>query len=147
MPALPGCFTDVSVFTSGRTEDNCNGSLPLCRQYAGCALDRQSYVRGSFPGELRVAAQTEAPRSILVVRMLLTEMTWPGTELLVLAYSPGCGDVRGEHLVDVDFFQLAGRDRILTFEIPLESTGDHLVEVFSDMAAAYLLTADVEGRW
>ncbi len=143
---VSGCFTDVSVFTSGRTEDPCNGSIPICRQYAGCALDEHSYVESSFPGDLRVSSHAEIPGSTLVVRILLMEMTWPGTELLILAYSPGCGDVRGEHLVDVDFFELAGRDRVLHFEIPLDSSGDHLVEVFSDMAATYLLTADMEGR-
>jgi hypothetical protein len=141
-----GCFTDVSVFTSGRTEDLCNGAIPLCRQYAGCELDSSSYVRGRFPGELRVAAHAEIPRSKLVARVLFTEMSWPGTELLALAYSPGCGEVRGEHLVDVDFFDLAGSDRILTFEIPLETSGGHLFELFSDMAASFLLTVDVEGR-
>ncbi len=146
MLASSGCFTDVSVFTAGRTEDTCNGAIPMCRQYAGCAIDRESYVKGQFPGDLRISAFAEVPHSTLIVRILFTDMVWPGTELLVLAYSPGCGDVRGEHLVDVDFFDLAGRDRILQFDIPLESPGDHLVEIFSDMAASYLLTADVEGR-
>jgi hypothetical protein len=141
-----GCFTDVGIFTAGRTEDLCNAAIPICRQHAGCALDDRNFVSGRFPGELRIIAHSETGRGNLVVRLLLLEATWPGTELLVQAYAPGCGDVKGEHLLDVDFFELAGNDRTLTFLIPLEAAGDHLVEVFSDMAAEYLMTVDVEDR-
>ena len=47
-------------------------------------------------------------------------------------------------MVDVDLFELAGDDGVLDFELRLPEAGDHLVELYSDMAAEFLLTVDVE---
>lgn len=90
--------------------------------------------------------RTEDEQTRLVVRFLLTEPIFPGTELLVQINTPDCSDLNEEHPRDIDLFQLAGDDRTLEFQLDMEGRGDHLLEIFSDMSAAYLMTVEVEQR-
>lgn len=140
---LSGCVDDESIFTEGRIEDLCNGNIPACNTQASCVLDSGDFYRGVFPGGLRALVRTEETQAKLVVRFLLTEPIFPGTELLVQVSTPDCGDVDEEHPRDIDLFALAGDDRILEFELETTGRGDHLLEVFSDMSAAYLMTVEV----
>ncbi|RMG20136.1 MAG: hypothetical protein D6729_03550 [Deltaproteobacteria bacterium] len=142
--ALGGCFSDEQIFAGGRIEDLCNGVVPQCRLQAGCVLDEAHFVRGRFPGEQRVVVRTERVDATLVVRLLLTKMIFPGTELLVEGFSPDCGNSDLEQLVDVDLFEYAGDDRILEFHLEMGEAGDHLLSVYSDMDAEYLMTVTVE---
>ena len=137
---LSGCFTDESLFTDGRLEDLCNGSIPVCETQAACVLDVDEFYRSEFPGGARMIVRTEAEQSTLIVRFLLTETLYPGTELLVQAYEPGCGELDERHLQDINLFEFAGDDRILEFELELPGRGDHLLEIYSDMSAQYLMT-------
>jgi hypothetical protein len=73
-------------------------------------------------------------------------MAFPGTEFQVVAHSVGCDGFDELHLVDVDIFNYAGDDRIIQAELELEGEGDHLVSVFSDMNASYLMTLTIEER-
>jgi hypothetical protein len=141
---LQGCLSDVEIFTQGRLEKVCNGVVPVCQVQAGCIADGEEFVRGEFPGDQRLLVRSEKIDQRLVVRVLLTEMVYPGTELLVQAFDPGCADLSEEHLVDLDLFEFAGDDRMFEFHLDLPESGDHLVELFSDMSAAYLLTFEVE---
>lgn len=143
---LGGCFSDQDIFTQGRVEDLCAGVVPICHRQAGCVMDDTHFASGAFPGEFPVVAHSDTRDATLRVRILLTDMVYPGTELLVQAHSPDCGDAQLEHLVDIDLFDYAGDDRILDLELALPEAGDHLVEIYSDMAAEYLLTVDVEER-
>jgi hypothetical protein len=144
LPFWVGCLSDVEIFTQGRLEKVCNGVVPVCQVQAGCVLDGEEFVRGEFPGDQRLLIRSEKIDQVLVARILMTEMVYPGTELLIQAFDPGCADLSEEHLVDVDLFEFAGDDRIFEFHLDLPESGDHLVEVFSDMSAAYLLTFTVE---
>lgn len=139
-----GCLDDEGVFTEGRLEDPCNGSIPVCKTQAACVLEPDEYFRGSFPGGVRKIVRSDADKSKLVVRLLLTEPLFPGTELLVQAFTPGCGDFAEEHVQNVDLFDFAGDDRIIEFELELEGRGDHLLEIFSDMSSEYILALVVE---
>jgi len=141
---LSTACTDQAIFTSGRIEDLCNGVVPVCKRQAGCILDGSSYASGVFPGEKRIVINSPVRDQRLRVRLLFTEMLYPGTELLAQAFSPDCGDVAMEQLLDLDFFEYAGDDRMIEFELPLPEAGDHLVELYSDMAADFLVTLDAE---
>ncbi len=44
----------------------------------------------------------------------------------------------------MDVFARAGDDRTLEFTLPTGGRGDHLLEIFSDMSAEWLITAEVE---
>lgn len=139
-----GCVTAEQAFTEGRLEDLCNGVVPVCNVQASCVLDAKKFVRSSFPGGRRLLVRTDEEGKQLVVRIFFTEMIYPGTELLVQAHSPECAGFDSELLIDVDIFDLAGDDLTLIFELEVPEKGDHLLEVFSDMSAGYLLTVDVE---
>ncbi len=143
-PLLGGCLSDESVFTQGRLEDPCNGSIPVCATQAACVIDDDEYVRSEFPGGNRLIVRTETEQATVVVRILLTEPIDPGTELLVQVFEPGCGDFDEDHPRDIDLFEFAGDDRVMEFELDMPGRGDHLLEVFSDMSSEYLLAVIVD---
>jgi hypothetical protein len=142
--AAIGCVNDDRVFTQGRLQDLCNESIPICGRTAACALDDQEFIRGRFPGGQRLVVQTEFPEQRLNARFLLDELNFPGTEISVQAFSTNCEDFDRTIHKDRDLFQLAGDDRIIDFNLALPGRGDHLVEVFSDMDAAFTMTVEIE---
>ncbi|MCB9548363.1 MAG: hypothetical protein H6706_21350 [Myxococcales bacterium] len=139
-----GCASAEEEFTAGRLETLCGGAIPICRQRAGCVLDGASFARGRFPGAQQVIVRAPAADARLRVRLLLNDLVHPGTELLVQVHGLGCGGVEQARLVDVDFFRLAGDDGVLDFTLPLDEAGDHLLEVYADMSAAYVIQVDVQ---
>lgn len=138
------CVDDETVFTGGRLEDPCNGSIPVCNTQAACVLENDEFYRSEFPGGVRFIVRSETEDAKLVVRALLTEPLFPGTEFNVIANEPSCGRFDQELIKDVDLFQFAGDDRIIEFELDIPGRGDHLVELFSDMSSTYLFTTTVE---
>lgn len=143
LPVL-GCVDDTRLFTEGRIEDLCNEAIPICGSQAACTLDNNEFFNGEFPGGQRYIVRTEFEDQKMFARFLLDDLAFPGTEILVKAFTPDCGDFDQKHPRNVDLFDLAGDDRVLEFEIDLPGRGDHLVEVFSDMSATYYMTFDVE---
>ena len=141
-----GCINNGDIFAEGRLEDTCNDAIPICNTQAACTLQNDEFYSGSFPGGLRIVTRTETENANIVVRFLLNEMNFPGTEILVQARTPDCGDYDEKHPKDIDLFRLAGDDRILEFQLEMPGKGDHLVEIFSDMAAEYLMTTEVEEK-
>ncbi|MBW2256295.1 MAG: hypothetical protein JRI25_17095, partial [Deltaproteobacteria bacterium] len=58
---------------------------------------------------------------------------------------PDCSldtDFARVHLEDVDLFEEAGQDRTLLFELEAADAGEHMLEIFSDASAVYLLIAE-----
>ena len=69
-------------------------------------------------------------------------MQSPGSELLVQLYEADCTlntRVNRAILTDVDVFEEAGDDRKLVFDFTAEQEGEHLIEIYSDTSADYLL--------
>lgn len=141
---LASCGDEEDVFVGQRLEQRCNSSIPACDTRAFCVLTNDDYYSGQFPGGLRMLVRSETEDARLVVRILFTEMLFPGTELQVTAHSTGCNTFDEVHERDVNLFELAGGDRTLEYHLELTGRGDHLVEVFSDMSASYLMTLTVE---
>ena len=142
--AASGCVDDSRVFTQGRIEDLCNEAIPICGRQAACTLNNDEYFSSRFPGGQRVVTRTEFPDQKLTIRFQLDDLAFPGTELLVQAYSPDCGSYDEEHPRNVDLFSLAGDDRIIEFTLDVAGRGDHLVEIFSDMSASYDMTLSLD---
>ena len=139
-----GCYSSEDEFASGRLEKFCDGSLPICRVQAACIVDNEDYLDADFPGGQRFIVQADYLDNVLVTRLYFQEMVYPGTEFSIKLYGPGCSTLETKQVLDVDLFERAGDDRTVTFILPIAEPGDHLVEVFSDMAAGYLLTIDLE---
>lgn len=145
-PLLWSCGSEQGSFTRGRLEARCNDAIPACDTQAACIMSDGEYYDGAFPGGQQVIVRTDTENATLVARFLLTEMSFPGTEFQIAANSVGCDSFDELHLVDVDLFNYAGDDRIIEAELELEGKGDHLIEIFSDMNASYLMTFTIEER-
>lgn len=146
VPALSGCVEQDSIFTQGRIQTTCNGAIPICDSRAACVVGDDVYVDGTFPGGQKTIVRTQTDKNRLIVRFLLREMLNPGTEILVRAHSPSCNYFDDQHPQDVDLFERAGDDRVLEFQLNLRGEGDHLLEIFSDMAADYTMTTTVQDK-
>ncbi len=140
---LAGCVDAEQAFTDGRLEDPCAASVPVCQTRAACVLAPDEYVRGTFPGAQRLIVRTDVDQAKVRVRLLFTEQVYPGTELQLDLWTPGCGDRDRARLVDVDLFDRAGADGVLTFTLDAPGRGDHLLDVYSDLSARWTLTVDV----
>ncbi len=145
-PLLSGCLSREDTFTEGRIERLCSASLPICNTRVTCTLDQESFLTGAFPGAERTMIYTPHPLTTVTVSFLIDEQIFPGTEMIVRAHQIGCVEVQEERLLDVDIFNRAGDDRILSFRFDLEGRGDHLIEWFADATATYAVTVSYTQR-
>lgn len=130
-------------FTAGLTLDRCDGTYPVCQTTAGCTLGVGKYVEGSFPGarQFIVPAPEEA---IIKVKIFFREAVATGVDTEILWHEPGCFDTYQYASEGADIFLDAGNDKIFERQRQVFLAGDHLVEVFSDAVADYLLSVEVE---
>ena len=139
-----GCQTAQEEFAADRLEKICDGAVPICQSTAACVLGRRDYLSGEFPGGQRFIVQTDQLDKTIAVRVLFERMVYPGTEFMLQLFGPGCTSLETEQILDVDLFERAGDDQVLTFVFPIDEPGDHMLELFSDMAATYLLAIELE---
>lgn len=143
---LPACLTGEQSFVGRRIQDLCDTAYYICSVPAGCVLDQEHYVEGAFPGVRRVAIETDEPNTPVQVRIYFSVMLSPGSELLAQMYEADCSLETLTHralVTDVDVFEEAGDDRLLVFDFVAEQEGEHLVELYSDASADYLLVVNV----
>ena len=141
---VAACQTPQEEFAAGRLEKLCDGSIPICSVQASCVVGSRDYLAAKFPGGQRFVVQANELDNDVVIRLYFEEMIFPGTEFQLKLYGPGCATLETEQVLDVDLFERAGDNRIVEFSLPVAEAGDHLLEVYSDMAASYLLTVDLE---
>jgi hypothetical protein len=143
VPCLASCSAE-DIFTQGRVTEPCSAVYPTCHSgiSAGCYLDEQKYTEGTFPGAIRFLVATRQVNQVIRVGVLFNNMLFPGTEIFIQAYEPDCGDVTQDDRQNIDVFEEAGDDAKLLFDLAVETPGDHLVELYSDCASDFLLTAD-----
>lgn len=99
------------------------------------------------PSSVRSASLSLSPslsskREMRVPVVAIDVHSWVGTELLAQAYEPECVDVYQVFFQDVDVFEEAGDDNTIAVELDAQPPGEHLIEIYSDCAADFLLTAD-----
>jgi hypothetical protein len=144
--SFSSCVSREESFTAGRIERLCEASLPICNTRVTCSADEDTYLTGAFPGAERAMVYAPHPLTTVTLSFLIDKQIFPGTEMLVRAHQIGCVEIEEKRLVDVDIFQRAGDDRILSFSFDLEGRGDHLIEWFSDATATYVFTVDYKQR-
>lgn len=142
LPCLASCSAR-EIFTQGRVSEPCSAVYPTCHSgiSAGCYLNDQKYTEGTFPGAIRFLVATSQVNQVIRVGVLFENMIFPGTEIFIQAYEPDCGDVTQDDRRDIDVFEEAGDDAKLLFDLAVETPGDHLVELYSDCASDFFLTA------
>jgi hypothetical protein len=143
---LSACSAE-DMFTQGRVKEPCTAVYPTCHsgRTAGCYLDEDKYAEGQFPGAQRILVATNVLQQGIRIRIFFREMIYPGTEIMAQVYEPDCGDDTRDLREGIDVFEEAGDDRIIIFDLPADTPGDHLIELYSDCAADYLVTADPRG--
>jgi hypothetical protein len=143
--ALSGCINPESNFIDGRTLNLCNSTIPVCETMANCVLDETNYTQGNFDegATQRLIVHTDAAATITVELYFVTEVS-PGIDTEVTYNEVDCQSSDDETSGGADIFQQAGPARIWTNSHQVVTAGDHLVEVFSDAQAQYLLLVDVQ---
>ena len=144
---LCGCNLGLGAednFKGGLTRDRCDGTFPICQTTAGCTMGTGRYIEGAFPGarQFIVPAPEEA---VIRVHIFFKSQMFNGIDTEILWYEPGCfDDVYRYASEGRDIFQEAGNDKVFTQEQQVFLEGDHLVEVFSDAVAEYIIKVEVE---
>lgn len=142
---LLSCLSAEEEFTQDRLLTLCEENYHICQKPAGCVLDEDHFVEGVFPGTRRVVVVSDEVDGEFRVRVFFKSTLSPGTELLVQMYETNCtlnAALAQERIVDVDIFEESGDDRVLDFELKVQQKGEHLVEIYSDASAEFLLTVD-----
>ena len=132
-----------SNFTLGLDLDRCDGTFPACSLTAGCVLTEDEYLEGRFPGARQFIVPAIEEQVITVDIFFRTQVS-TGIETEVLWNEPSCFETYQYTSNGRDIFFEAGNDRILTVSQQIFRDGDHLVEVFSDAVAEYLLRVRVD---
>lgn len=153
-PLTTGCFpaTSKAAFIGDAEELRCSGVYPACQgQFAGCNLDEEHYIEGAFPGSRKFIVETPPGDWKIRVKLFLDpEVTprFPGTELEVSWFEPGCADqyrflLSKDNSTAGDLFERAGRDNVFETQHSVIEPGDHLVSVFSDAATRYVVKVEL----
>ena len=103
-------------------------------------LDDTNYTSGSFAqgGTQRFIVRTSSAATIEVDLFFVTEGT-PGTDTEVDWYETECSSEQSLDSGGDDIFSEAGPSRVWSRTEEVTTIGDHLVQVFSDAQADYLL--------
>ncbi len=144
---LAGCQAGEDAFVGDRLHILCDEAYWVCGAASGCVLDENHYVEGVFPGTRRVTVKTEDVNTEVQVRIYFSTMESPGTEFLIQLYEHDCtlnSELAAEHLVDVDVFEKAGDKRTLYFDLLVAQAGEHLLEIYADVSAEYVMLVDVK---
>jgi hypothetical protein len=145
---LPSGDPGAASFIGSRSIDLCEGSYNVCKgMVAGCKIDGNYYIQGSFPGERKFLVETTPtkPKIRILIYLMSANKLSPGTETEVNWYEPGCASQKTYKLskAGTDLFKAAGSDNTFVTEQAMAFSGDHLVTVWSDAVVKYLLRADV----
>src|SRR5471032_78920 len=131
-------------FTAGRALVSCDASIPVCSTFAGCVLDGANYTYGSFAqGGTRRAIVRTTGAANLKVSLLFESEGSPGTDTEIGYSEAGCATRYSMDNGGTDIFNEAGAARIWTRTQQVTTSGDHLIEVFSDAQADYLLSVSI----
>jgi hypothetical protein len=138
------CGAAEDDFTSGRALVSCGANIPVCATFAGCVLDGTNYTSGSFAqgGTRRAIVRTTGAANLKVSLFFQSESS-PGTDTEVGYSEVGCSARYSMDNGGTDIFAEAGADRVWSRTQQVSTAGDHLVEVFSDAQADYLLEVSV----
>lgn len=139
---LSGCGNGDYII-SGRSENPCLETIPACPgRYAECVLDPGSYAEREFPGQLTFLVDVEAEHDLEVV-LFFAEQRDTGFETSIEWNEPGCADAYFYDSQGADLFAEAKGTSVITRTQKLQETGEHLVEILSDMQALVLVTVNI----
>ncbi len=86
--------------------------------------------------------ETDGRADIRVTMLFLSQVS-PGADTEIHWYEPGCFERYSYTSEGADLFREAGNSGIFEKQRTVFRAGDHLIEVFSDAVADFLLKVDV----
>ncbi len=138
-----GSCGDGEASLSGRAEDPCIQSIPACPGlFAQCVLDPASYARVRFPGSFRFFANVEAGHEVEVV-LYFADQRDSGIDTKIFWNEPGCTDIHEYKSQGLNLFVESEDTGVFTVRRQMIESGEHLIEVFSDMDADTLVTVNI----
>ncbi len=143
---LSGCNFGLGAegnFKGGLSRDRCDGTFPICQTTAGCTMGTGRYLEGQFPGSRQfiVPAPEEA---LITVNIFFKSELATGIDTEILWHEPGCFDTYQYLSEGRDIFREAGNDKVFSQSQQVFLEGDHLIEVFSDAVAEYIIKVDID---
>ncbi|MFL5321551.1 MAG: hypothetical protein ACJ790_17950 [Myxococcaceae bacterium] len=139
---LQGCGNHKDDFISGRVQDKCDGTWPICDSFAGCLLGPQSYVEGRFPNHGKFVVQVPEPSTVRV-HVFLEEIGAAGEQTSFTFYEDRCRSKTRLDTTGKEFVAEAQRSGEFVQEAELVGVGDHLIEFASDAQARYDIKVEV----
>lgn len=132
-----------SNFTEGLTRERCDGTWPACQTTAGCTMGSSRYIEGRFPGTRQFIVPAPQESSIAIEIFFRTQVA-TGVDTEILWHEPGCFDTYQYLSEGRDIFQEAGNDLVFEASHQVFQAGDHLVEIYSDATADYIIAVKIE---
>jgi hypothetical protein len=142
--ALAACDpSSEEEFTKGRSYDPCLQTIPACPGLVGrCTLDGSRYARQTFPGDFRFMVNANAGH-IIQVLLYFADQRDAGLSTQIFWNEPGCSEVYVFDSEGRNLFAETEDLNLFTEKREVAETGEHLIEIFSDMQAEVLVTAEV----
>lgn len=140
-----GCDpTSSKEFTAGRSLNPCLEIIPACPgAVAACVLDQTQYAKLSFPGSFQFLVTARSGERI-DVQMFFVEQRDAGLSTEIYWNEPGCSEAYEWRSEGTNLFVEAADTNVFNQARTVYETGEHLVEIFSDMNAQVLVTVEVD---
>ncbi len=142
LAAAFSCTSPRDSFTSGRIQDPCSQTWPVCNTVAGCILGETNYVGGNFPGSFTFIVTTQAP-STISVNVYLQTVTAAGTTTTITWFETGCSASFPQTFPGNVFVGETQDQGVFTASQAVVGIGDHEVTIVSDATASFLLSVDI----
>jgi len=146
LPALALVACDPAseeAFIAGKAFDPCLQTIPACPGLFGsCTLDQTRYTRVQFPGQIRFMVNANGGHHI-EVQLFLSKQRDAGLSTQIFWNEPGCSDVYDYDSEGRDLFEEAEDTNLIIEKKEVLESGEHLIEIFSDMQADVLISARV----
>jgi len=136
------CGSPQDSFTSGRIQDPCSQTWPVCNTVAGCILGETNFVGGNFPGSFTFIVSTPAP-STITVNIYLQTVTAAGTTTTITWFETGCTSSFPQTFPGNVFVGESQDQGVFNASQAVVGVGDHQLTVISDATASFLLSVDI----
>ena len=147
LPMLAGaCLPDTAnEFIGDRQLNTCTQAIPTCPELtASCQLDQHYYTARSFPAgsplRFLVVANTG---NTLHVNLHFSDQKSSGERTRIVVHEPGCSEIVFKDFSGPSLFNETSAMDEISQSFLLKHTGEHLVELHSDMIAEILVRVDV----
>lgn len=131
------------AFIAGRARDPCQQNLTPCPPdgLASCRLSSDKFAEVRFPGGFNFLAEADAGEEIKIT-IFFAEQRASGEVFQIVWNEPGCSDAQFYNSGGADLFAEAAGLGTIERSMEVVESGEHLIEMETDMEALTLVTVD-----